>query len=270
MNENKILKEELKKTQLAYQMATQINQFKTGFLARSAHELRRPLSNLIALHQIILSDLCENPLEERDFIDQAYQSAQKLLKILDDLIAVSKIEYGNVSLEIRPIGLSQVVGEVRQLLYLQAENRSLHLDISLPQPDVYVMADFQRLVQVLLTIVDTTISNAREGRICIVAHSSLEGQGCIEIDCPVDIWQESLDLLANFSKTNLEVKSTLKTLPEMSPAMRIQIAQTLLEAMGGSLQIAEASPDLTNDNSKRLQCLIPLALAEVVDRELSL
>ncbi|MCU0534169.1 MAG: HAMP domain-containing histidine kinase [Hydrococcus sp. Prado102] len=269
MNENELLKNELKKTQLAYQMATQINQFKTGFLARSAHELRRPLSNLIALHQIILSDLCENPQEERDFIDQAYQSAQKLLKILDDLIAVSKIEYGNVSLDIRPIGLSQVVGEVRQLIYLQAENRSLHLDISLPQPDVYVMADFQRLVQVLLSIVDTIVSNAREGQIRIVAYSFAQGKGCIEVDCPVNIWQESLDLLTTLPEPNLEAKSSLN-LPEMSPAMRVQIAQTLLEAMGGSLQIAEASSDVENDNSKRLQCLIPLAPAEVVDRELSL
>jgi K+-sensing histidine kinase KdpD len=266
MNENDLLKDELKKTQLAYLMATQINQFKTGFLARSAHELRRPLSNLIALHQIILSDLCENPQEERDFVEQAYQSAQKLLKILDDLIAVSKIEYGNVSLDIRPIGLSQVVGEVRQLIYLQAENRSLHLDISLPQPDVYVMADFQRLVQVLLTIIDTTISHARDGRIRIVAHSSPEGQGCIEVDCPVNIWQESLDLLKTLPESNLEAKSSLKILPEMSPAMKIQIAQTLLEAMGGSLQIAEASPEAENDNFKRLQCLIPLA----GDRESSL
>jgi K+-sensing histidine kinase KdpD len=266
MNEVDALKEELKKTQLAYQMAIQINQFKTGFLARSAHELRRPLSNLIALHQIILSDLCENPQEERDFVEQAYQSAQKLLKILDDLIAVSKIEYGNVALDIRPIGLSQVVGEVRQLIYLQAENRSLHLDISLPQPDVYVMADFQRLVQVLLTIIDTTISHARNGRIRIVAHSFPEGQGCIEIDCPVNIWQESLDLLATLPESNLEAKSSLKSLPEMSPAMRVQIAQTLLEAMGGSLQIAEASPEAENNNFKCLQCLIPLA----GDRESSL
>lgn len=266
MNEVDALKDELKKTQLAYQMAIQINQFKTGFLARSAHELRRPLSNLIALHQIILSDLCENPQEERDFVDQAYQSAQKLLKILDDLIAVSKIEYGNVSLDIRPIGLSQVVGEVRQLIYLQAENRSLHLNISLPESDVYVMADFQRLVQVLLTVIDTIISHARDARIRIVAHSSFAGHGCIEIDCPVDIWKESLDLLATLPEPNLKVKSSLKSLPEMSPAMRVQIAQTLLEMMGGSLQIAEASPDTKKDNFKRLQCLIPLA----GDRELSL
>jgi K+-sensing histidine kinase KdpD len=265
MNEDDALRDELKKTQLAYQMAIQINQFKTGFLARSAHELRRPLSNLIALHQIILSDLCENPQEERDFVDRAYQSAQKLLKILDDLIAVSKIEYGNLSLDIRPIGLSQVVGEVRQLIYLQAENRSLRLDISLPEPDVYVMADFQRLVQVLLTVIDTIISHSRDGRIRIVAHSSFAEKGCIEIDCPLNIWQESIDLLA-IPEPNLEAKSSLKSLPEMSPAMRVQIAQTLLEAMGGSLQIAEASPDTKKDNFKRLQCLIPLA----GDRELSL
>ena len=53
MNELKILREKLKQAQLAYQMAITINQFKTGYLGRIAHELRSPLSNLMSIHQLI-------------------------------------------------------------------------------------------------------------------------------------------------------------------------------------------------------------------------
>ncbi|GBF84663.1 histidine kinase dimerization/phospho-acceptor domain-containing protein [Aphanothece sacrum] len=70
-DEIEALKQELEQTKLAYQMAVQLSQFKSGFLAKTSHELRSPLSTLMGLHQLILSDLCENHEEEREFIEQA-------------------------------------------------------------------------------------------------------------------------------------------------------------------------------------------------------
>ena len=115
MNEIEALKEELKQTQLAYQMAAQMSQFKAGFLARTYHELRSPLTSLIGLHQIILNNLCESPEEERQFLTQAYDSAQKLMKLIDELVAVSQAEYGTAQLEIRPLQLASVLAESNSL-----------------------------------------------------------------------------------------------------------------------------------------------------------
>ncbi|MGL5880139.1 MAG: sensor histidine kinase, partial [Xenococcaceae cyanobacterium] len=94
MNEIEALKEELKQTQLAYQMAIQWSQFKAGFLARISHELRSPLSSLIGLHQLILSDLCESPEEQREFLSQAHQSALKLMRLIDEVVDIAKTSYG--------------------------------------------------------------------------------------------------------------------------------------------------------------------------------
>ncbi len=55
-------------------MAAQMGQYKAGFLARTFHELGSPLTSLISLYQLILSDLCDSPAEERDCIAQAQQS----------------------------------------------------------------------------------------------------------------------------------------------------------------------------------------------------
>lgn len=165
MNEIEALKEELKQTKLAYWMATQISQFKSGFLARTAHELRSPLSSLMGLHQIILSDLCENPQEEKEFLTQSYEAAQKLIEILDKLIAVSKIEYGSVELEILPTQLTSVLSELHQYTSLQAKNRRLSLDFDFPPSELYVMVDRQRFLQILIHLVDTVISSLREGKI---------------------------------------------------------------------------------------------------------
>src|SRR4028118_557337 len=99
------LREKLKQTQLAYEMAKEMSQFKAGFLARTSHELRSPLSSLIGMHQLILSDLCDSPEEAREFVAQANASALKMVKVLDEVIAVAKTEHGTNQLEIQPLRL---------------------------------------------------------------------------------------------------------------------------------------------------------------------
>ncbi|HBE52947.1 MAG TPA: sensor histidine kinase, partial [Cyanobacteria bacterium UBA11369] len=88
------LKEELLRTQLAYRMATEMCQFKAGFLARVSHELRSPINSLIGLQQLILSDLCEDPAEEREFVAQANASALRMVALLDAILNVARTEYG--------------------------------------------------------------------------------------------------------------------------------------------------------------------------------
>lgn len=80
------ISQQLQQTQLAYFMAREMSQFKAGFLARTTHELRSPLNGLIGLHQLILSDLCEDPAEEREFIGQAHERTLKLLKLIDEIL----------------------------------------------------------------------------------------------------------------------------------------------------------------------------------------
>ena len=138
------LKEELKQTKLAYEMAKEMSQFKAGFLARTSHELRSPLSSLMGMHQLILSDLCDSPEEEREFITQANISAQKMVKLLDEVIAIAKTEQGTSRLEIRPISLTQIFEEIEVLTHMQAANRNLQLKVISPAQDIQVLADARR------------------------------------------------------------------------------------------------------------------------------
>ena len=89
------LSQRMREVELAYHMAREMSQFKAGFLARTTHVLRSPLNGLIGLHQLILSDLCENPEEEREFIGQAHQRALQLLKLIDEILHIARAEHGN-------------------------------------------------------------------------------------------------------------------------------------------------------------------------------
>lgn len=268
------LKEQLKQTQLAYQMATEMSKFKAGFLARTSHELRSPLSSMMGLHQLILNDLCESPAEEREFVAQAFSAAQKLMKLIDEIVDVSKTEHGTTNVELQPIQLAGLLEEVYSLTYLQATNRSLRLHVSSPNPEIYVKADHRRLRQVLVNLVDVAISYMQEGSIHVAAQSSpASGYARIWIDaeCPESVWSEPVELLnstpqAEEHLSNLKHNYAEKT-AKLSPGLNILLDQILIEMMEGQLEVVAVPPEDASGasapaNSTRLQCSIPLASTE--------
>ncbi|MGD1807627.1 sensor histidine kinase [Dapis sp. BLCC M126] len=251
--------EQLKHTQLAYQMASEMSKFKAGFLARTAHELRSPINSMIGGLQLVISDLADDPEEEREFVNQAYNSALKTLGLMDEIIYVAKTEHGTERVNIESLQLSQVFEEVENLTYMQAANRSIRLQISPPEADVYVLADESRLKQVLVSLIDTAIAQMDEGSVNVSVHSADEsGYVNIWIDDqrPVSAWSESWDLL----KHNLEEKAEKHQSPDfqLSPGMRLLMNQTLLGMMNGRLEVLATPSEGEESNFNRTQCSIPI------------
>lgn len=252
------MSEQLKQTQLAYQMASEMSQFKAGFLARTSHELRSPLSSMIGTLQLIMSDLCDDPAEEREFVEQAHTAALKLVKLIDQIIFVAKTEHGTETMDIEPIQLAKIFDEVDDLTYLQAANRSIRLEISPPDPEIYVLVDFPRFRQVLVNLIDTAIAEMEEGSIVVSAHPSPEsGYVNIWVDDQrsISAWSESWDLL----KHDLETDNKSTEPVKVSSGMRLLMDQTLLSLMNGRLEVLAVPSENEESNFTRTQCCIPLA-----------
>ncbi len=248
MDEIEFLKQELEQTRLAYQMVSQINQFKTGFLGRTAHEIRSPLSQLMSLHQLILADLCESPAEEREFIDQAYKAAHKLVKIIDQVILVSKLEYGRISLQQNKVNLQQVVRDLEPLISLQAANRNLKLNVVESSSPIYILADEQRLLMSLINLVDTAINWTEQGTIEIqltVCPNSSRGIINIRTPCFPSTWQESTDLLQQSPEISPQGLKEFAQKLEMSAGEKFLLSFNLIEAMGGQLMLNSTADDST-------------------------
>lgn len=247
------LEEQLKQTQLAYEMAHQMCQFKSGFLARISHELRSPLNSLIGVHQLILADLCDDPAEERELIAQAHASALKLVHLLDQILEVAKVEHGTSQLQIQPLQLTSLLERVYQLTYLQAQNRNLHLKILSPDPQVYILADPHWLNQVLVNFIDTSISLMQEGTISLSVQidSTIPCVNIrIEHDLPHRLWSEPSDLLLSSSPAITQDND----LPV--PGLTLLMNQALLEQMQGYIEVLEVADHTC------IQCSIPLVVPE--------
>ncbi|MEI2582957.1 sensor histidine kinase [Scytonema sp. PRP1] len=256
------LLQQIKQTQLAYFMAREISQFKAGFLARTTHVLRSPLNGLIGLHQLILSNLCENPEEEREFIAQAHERALKLLKLIDEILSVARIEHGTSKLNIQPLKLAELLQEVHNLTYMLAENRNFPLLVIPPDPEIYIFADPFWLRQVLVNLVESCIGLMEEGSICISAKVS-QTSDCVHIwlDVPIDAAPQSEPIDFITLQENMPEADGKKDI--FMPGMKLLLNQTLLEVMAGKLEIVPfPTTEGQADDVRRLQISIPRVIPE--------
>lgn len=269
MSEIEQLKIELENTRIAYQMAQEINQLKTGFLGRITHELRSPLSSLISLHQLILFDLCENVEEEKKFLEHAYQSAQKLLAMIDEIILVSKLDYGTITLKVESLDLNLLCSELQTFTKLPAADRNIKILFTPSLETTTVIADKNRLLQALMLLVDTGIQEISKGNIQVTIESNkLQKQAIIKIDipCPLENWQKDPVLPMKNSIGELEQWKNFSENMRNQPQMKFLLAQTLFQKMGGELKImAIPKPDST-DMITRLQGSLQLVILDEFDQ----
>ncbi|MBD1863316.1 MULTISPECIES: sensor histidine kinase [Trichocoleus] len=261
------LQQELEQTRLAYQMAVEMHQFKSGFLARVSHELRSPLNGLIGMHQLILSDLCDDPAEERDFLGQANQSALNLMQLLDLILDVARLEHGSRQMQLQPLKLGQILQEVYNLTHLQARDRNIRLKLLPIQEDIYVQADPKWLQQTLVSLLDTSIRLTPEGTISLSATVQPETEQvtiCIEAPYAASLWSEPAQILSTQA-----LPTAPNTPAALSPGLALLMHQSVIERMQGRLEIIAlpSEPD-SNANptdateSTRIQCLMPLVMPE--------
>lgn len=260
------LLQQLKQTQLAYQLAHEMSQFKAGFLVRVSHELRSPLNSLIGLHQLILADLCDDPAEEREFVAQAHESARKLINLIDEILSVARIEHSTNQLEIQPLELALILQEVYNLTHLLAANSNFTIELSPPEPEIYILADPRWLRQILVNLVDTCITQMDEGSIYVSAqHTPKDALVHIWLDVPLPVsaWSEPIDLI----ESKPEISEPIKEHIAPSLGMTLLLNQTLLEVMKGRLEILSLSTDAVESNFTRIQLTIPLMIPETASLE---
>ncbi len=151
-----------------YGQAVAASQLKSEFLANVSHELRTPLNAIIGYSELLLSNIYGDLNEKQiDRLDRVHTSGKHLLELINDILDLSKIEAGKMTLEMVPLNIAEVVREACTDVIPQAELKDLSFEIQvatdLPEVDV----DPQRIRQVLINLMSNAVKFTSEGGITI-------------------------------------------------------------------------------------------------------
>lgn len=162
---------------------TQIDRLETvrqEFLSNISHELRTPLTSILAFVETLEDGGLEDRDNNRRFLGVIRRNAERMSSLIADILELSLIESGSVTVDIRRIGLSSAVRDVLDSLSSKAAERDVKLSNLVPEK-THILADTVRLEQMLTNLVDNAIKFNRHGGGVIVEHSTKSGRDIISV-----------------------------------------------------------------------------------------
>jgi signal transduction histidine kinase len=149
------------------------SQHKSQFLANMSHELRTPLNAILGYTELILDNVYgDMPPQMRDVLERVHSNGKHLLGLINDVLDLSKIEAGQLTLSLDDYSIKDVVHSVFTVVEPLATEKSLSLKVELPNDLPTAHGDERRLAQVLLNLVGNAIKFTDAGEVVIEAAVS--------------------------------------------------------------------------------------------------
>ena len=208
---------------------------KREFLSRVSHELRTPLNAVIGFSDLIRTDTRE-PLSatQRARLDRVVDGGQYLLRLVNDLLDVARLEVGEMSIALGSVRLEPVLRNAVDLLETARAARGVTIEMDEPPPQLFVVADAMRLKQVLVNILSNAIKYNRAGGVVFVGFSLTPSQAVLTVrDQGAGMTlQQQRDLFIPFRRLGEEPNAT------EGAGLGLVISRHLAERQGGSLDVA--------------------------------
>jgi len=143
----------------------QLDKAKSEFISIASHQLRTPLTVIKGLISMALEEFW-GPLNPglKEHLEKVYQSGERLLRLIEDLLNISRIEAGRMEFDFQPISLEKITREITEELLPEAKKKKLYLRFIQPKkPLPKVMADPLKIRQVIQNLIDNAIKYTSRG-----------------------------------------------------------------------------------------------------------
>jgi GAF domain-containing protein len=234
------------------------SQHKSQFLANMSHELRTPLNAILGYTELMLDDIYgEPPQRMRAVLDRVERNGKHLLGLINDVLDLSKIEAGQLTLSLTDYSLKELVQSVFSVVESLATEKKLALKVELPPALPSGHGDERRLTQVLLNLVGNAIKFTDKGEVAIRAAASNgsftlsvrdTGPGIAEAD-QVRIFEEFRQVDSSATKK------------KAGTGLGLSIAKRIIELHGGRISV-----DSTIGEGSTFSVTIPVTVQQQVEQ----
>ena len=214
------------------------SEHKSQFLANMSHELRTPLNAILGYTELMLDEIYgEVPAKMRGVLDRVQSNGRHLLGLINDVLDLSKIEAGQLTLAVASYSLEDIVHGVVTSVESLATEKQLALKLDIPRNLPAGRGDERRIAQVLLNLVGNAIKFTERGEVAIAASATNGSFNIAVRDTGPGI--SAADQVKIFEEFHQTDNSATKT--KGGTGLGLSIAKRIVEMHGGRIWV-ESSP----------------------------
>ena len=219
--------------------AERASRTKSEFVSRMSHELRTPMNAILGFAQLLEEE--DLPGEQREYVVEINRAGVHLLELINQVLDLSKIEAGGITLEDIPFDLMQTVDNVANLVGERARSQGLYLRFfASPDLPTLIHGDPTRLSQVLINLIGNAVKFTHQGGIDLRVQA-IEGGTRIQFSVhDTGIGMDAATLARLFQPFTQADESTTRRYG--GTGLGLAISRDLVRAMGGDIEV-ESTPD---------------------------
>jgi signal transduction histidine kinase/DNA-binding response OmpR family regulator len=234
LNEMRRVEDDLR---LARDAAEVANDVKSVFLANMSHEIRTPMNSIIGFTELAMDDKISP--HTKDYLEKIIESADWLLRIINDILDISKVESGKMELEHIPFDLHEIIARCQAIIMPKAMEKGTHLHFyAEPSVGRKLMGDPTRLRQILTNLLSNAVKFTNIGMVRL--SSTITGSADNTVTVQFEIRDNGIGMtpeqMERIFEPFMQADSTT-TRKYGGTGLGLSITKNLIELMGGKLNV---------------------------------
>ena len=223
----------------AEHIAVEANQAKSLFLANISHEIRTPLNAVIGFSELLASMM--NTTKQKSYLDAIKAAGENLLFLIEDILDLSKIEAGKISLHYSAVNMQKIIAEIKQIFELKLSNKNLKFIVVIdPNLPPTFLLDAARLRQILLNLIGNALKFTDTGFVKVSAEALSQNEACQEFNLILSVEDSGIgiaekDLQKIFESFEQQVGQSVEKYG--GTGLGLSITKRLTEMMDGQIRV---------------------------------
>jgi len=223
----------------AKELAESANKAKSEFLANMSHEIRTPMNAIIGFTELLSAQVSDEKL--KSFIHIIQSAGNTLLMLINDILDLSKIESGKLTIENRANNIREICSEVKSVFLMKAQQKDLAFDVIVDDnlPDA-ILIDATRLRQILFNLIGNAVKFTEQGSVQVEVKAINIDEHLSKIDVQIEVQDTGIGIPAEqqsriFDKFEQQTGQDIKKFG--GTGLGLSITKRLVEMMGGEIRV---------------------------------